>query len=74
MPTLSHTFDGPLAALEGVAQDGTARYVKNVYVEQGGVVVIFTAPQNAYGKKVRQSDRYAAFVAGLNKGKPNVGK
>jgi hypothetical protein len=68
MRLVSHTFDSPLAAIEGVARDKTARYIAAVLPVGIRVKVTFKIPTDARGwKQVIPGRRYAHLVAELQK-------
>lgn len=68
MSVVSHTFESPLAALEGVARDGTARYIAAVLPMGARVTVTFRLPGDIHGgiRKLPAPERYAVLVAALN--------
>jgi hypothetical protein len=66
MPIVSHTFDGPLIALEGVARDHTAKYITQVWGTTR-VTVVFKVPADIRVGRLPTSEKYAAMVALLAK-------
>lgn len=67
MSVVSHTFDSALAALEGVARDGTAKYIAAVLPMGARVTVTFRLSTDIRSgiRRMPPPEQYAAMVAGL---------
>lgn len=74
MHLVSHTFKDPLAALEGVARDGTARYIAAVLPMGARVTVTFRLPQDIREgiRKMPALERYAVMVSALKQKRKKV--
>ena len=63
MPIVTHTFKGPMSALEGVASDGTAKYITKIASWSGSVAISFRFPADIRVGRLPVPERYAAAVA-----------
>ena len=74
---ISHTFDTAFDALVKAAEDGTAKYIRDVRAFGRAVNVVFVVPKDCRGViSAPPTQRYAVLAAKLQKRKVNyhVGK